>query len=157
MFKKFNGEKISSISKYVKKYVATHKNIDVIVATDSQTRGYSTVFATIIAMYDRGTDGHGHGAHCIVRRWRVTPKYSKEMKDVRLLKEVEESVNVAKELRDGGAHVTYVDIDINPKKGAGSNPVFNSAVSMVNWEGFECRWKTLAPLATTLADHVVKH
>jgi predicted RNase H-related nuclease YkuK (DUF458 family) len=157
MFKKFNGEKIPSISKYVKKYVATHKNIDVIVATDSQTRGYSTVFATIIAMYDRGTDGHGHGAHCIVNRWKVTPKYPKEMKDTRLLDEVKESIKVAKELKNGGVHVTYVDIDINPKKNAGSNSVFSSAVSMVNWDGFECRWKNLAPLATTLADHVVKH
>ena len=71
--------------------------------------------------------------------------------------EVEESVNVAKDLSDGGVNVTYVDIDISPKKNAESNKVFNSAVATVEWYGFVCRWKTLAPLATTLADHVVKH
>lgn len=157
MFRKFNGQKIPSVSKYVKHYVETHKNIDVIVATDSQTRGLNTVFATVIAMYDRGTDGHGHGAHCIVNRWKVNPKYQKEQKNERLLKEVEESVNVAKDLREGGVNVTYVDIDISPKKNAESNKVFNSAVATVEWYGFACRWKTLAPLATTLADHVVKH
>jgi predicted RNase H-related nuclease YkuK (DUF458 family) len=155
MFKKFNGENIEDVAKYVKNYVENHKNIDVIVATDSQSYGDKTKFSTVIVMYDKGTDGHGHGGHCIAKRW-YTERYPKYMRDSRLLCEVEESIKVAKCLRDGKVKVAYVDIDINPSKKAGSNSVFASACAMVSEAKFECRWKTVAPLATATADHIVK-
>ena len=155
MFKKFNGNVIEDYAGYVRDYVNEHNNIDVIVATDSQSEGDRTKFSTVIVMYDKGTDGHGHGGHCIARRW-YTPRYPQKMRRERLLKEVEESVKVAVHLKDNGVHVAYVDIDVSPKKKEGSNEVFNEAVAMVEWENFNCRWKTVAPLATATADHIVK-
>ena len=159
-FRKFTGENLPNVEEYVKQYCKEHTNIEIMVGTDSQNRGSKTVFSTIIAMYDCGDGEHGHGAHCVFRRWS-TPRYTKERNSERLLKEVEESINVAVALRDAGVRVKYVDIDVNPKKGTGkhrnlSNDIYNSATSWVTSCGFECRWKTLGPLVTILADWVVK-
>lgn len=158
-FKKFSGEKLPNVEDYVKNWYMTHPNIDVMIGTDSQSKGTKTKFSTIIAMYDRGDGEHGHGAHCIFRSWNV-PRYRREQRAERLLKEVEESINVAKALRDSGVPIKYVDIDINPSPGKygqnKSNEVFTAAKGWVEGEGFECRYKTLGYLITSLADWVVK-
>jgi len=158
-FKKFTGEKLPNWEDYVRQYCKEHGNIEVMVGTDSQSRGAKTVFSTIIAMYDKGDGEHGHGAHCVFRRW-ATPRYRKEQRAERLLKEVEESINVAKTLNDAGVKVRFVDIDINPNAGERnqnkSNEVYQAARGWVEGEGFECRYKTLGPLITTLADWLVK-
>ena len=158
-FKKFTGGTIPNVEDYVKEYFKAHKNIDVMVGTDSQSKGTKTCFSTIIAMYDRGSGEGGHGAHCIFRRWNV-PRYRREQRAARLLKEVEESINVAKALRASGVPIKYVDIDINPNPGKygqnKSNEVFSAAKGWVEGEGFECRYKTLGYLITSLADWVVK-
>jgi len=158
-FKKFTGEKLPNVEEYVRDYYKSHSNIEVMVGTDSQSKGARTCFSTIIAMYDCGDGEHGHGAHCIFRRWNV-PRYRREQRAERLLKEVEESINVAKSLRESGVPIKYVDIDINPNPGTRqqnkSNEVYTAAKGWVEGEGFECRYKTLGPLITTLADWVVK-
>ena len=126
-FKKFTGEKLPNVEEYVRDYYKSHRNIDIMVGTDSQSKGSKTCFSTIIAMYD---------------------------------KEVEESINVAKSLREYGVPIAYVDIDINPNPGSRgqnkSNEVFTAAKGWVEGEGFECRYKTLGYLITSLADWVVK-
>lgn len=159
-FKKYSGEKISNVIEYVKDYYDTHQNIDVMIATDSQSKGARTYFCTVVALYDRGDGEHGHGAHCITKKWKV-PRYKREQRAERLLKEVEESLIIAKALRDSGVPVAFVDIDINPKPGAKgqnkSNEVFDAARGWVEGEGFVCRWKTLGALFTTYADWIVKH
>lgn len=159
-FRKYSGEKIKNVVKYVKDYYNTHDNIDVMIATDSQCNGAYTYFCTVIAMYDRGDGEHGHGAHCITKKWKV-PRYRREQRTERLLKEVEESINIANALRENGVKIKYVDIDINPnpgdKKRNKSNEVFDAAKGWVEGEGFECRWKTLGALFTSYADWVVKH
>ena len=155
MWRKFNGEKIDSIAEYVRDYVRERKNIEVMIATDSQNRGSRTVFASVIALYDCGEDGHGHGAHCLCEKWSE-PRYTKSRKVERLLKEVEKSIAVAKELSRWNVKIKFIDIDINPKKGTGSNDVFQTAYGWVTGEHFECRYKTLGPLVTTMADWVVK-
>ena len=159
-FRKFNGEKLPDVEEYVKNYYKTHKNIDVIVGTDSQSKNDKTSFSTIIAMYDHGDGEHGHGAHCVFRRWNV-PRYKREQRAERLLKEVEESINVAKSLRDSGIPIAYIDIDVNPRPGDKaqnkSYEIYTAAKGWVEGEGFECRYKTIAPLITALADWVVKH
>lgn len=154
-FKKSTGEKIPNIEEYVKNYLKTHSNIDVLIGTDSQTKGAKTVFSTVIALYDHGDGIHGHGGHCIFNRWSV-PKYKKEQRFERLLKETEYSINTAKKLRDAGIKVEFIDIDINPDPKYKSNEAFDASYGWVTGEGFECRWKTLGPLITSFADWIVK-
>lgn len=154
-FRKTSGEKVTNLVDYVKEYVSTHQNIDVMVGTDSQTKGSKTYFSTVVALYDHGDGEHGHGAHCIFKRWSV-PKYKKEQRFDRLLKETEESINIAKKLKDNGIKIEFVDIDINPDPKYKSNEAFDASKGWIEAEGFECRWKTLGPLITSFADWLVK-
>ena len=154
-FRKTSGEKVTNLADYVKEYISSHPNIDVMVGTDSQTKGSKTYFSTVVALYDHGDGVHGHGAHCIFKRWSV-PKYKKEQRFERLLKETEDSINTAKKLRDSGIKIEFVDIDINPDPKYKSNEAFDASYGWVTGEGFECRWKTLGPLITSFADWLVK-
>ena len=154
-FKKSSGENIPDIVEYVKDYVKTHTNIDIIVGTDSQVNGSRTVFSTVIAMYDYGDGEHGHGAHCISKRW-YTPKYPKNQRINRLLKEVEESINIAKVLRDHEVKVKYIDIDISPNPKHKSSEAYPAASGWVTGEGFAFRDKSHGPCVTRYADWQVK-
>ena len=150
-FKKFTGEKLENVGEYVKNYIKEHlaDNIEIMVGTDSQNKGRNTVYSTVIALYTPG-----HGGHCIFKRWK-TPK--ERIRQVRLLKEVEESINVANELVAAGCQKPkYIDIDINPNPKYKSNEVFQTAKGWVESMGYEVRFKTLAPIATSVAVWLVK-
>ena len=150
-FRRFDGQKVD-LTTYVDNYCHTHKNIQVMVSTDSQCDRGMTCFATIVALYDSGDGEHGHGAHVIFRRWK-TKRYKKSEIFDRMMAETMASIDVAKLMRDSGIFVKYVDIDISPDDEAGSNIAFSAAKGWVESEGFECRWKTLAPLSTSIADY----
>lgn len=149
MFRKFNREKIESFVDYVKEYVATHYGIEVIVGSDSQNRGQYTVYSTVVAMYTPG-----HGGHCIYERWREPRE---RIRQNRLLKEVERSIKAANTLREAGIKVNRIDLDINENKKYKSSEVFSTAKGWVEGSGYECSYKTLGPLVTTMADYIVKH
>lgn len=150
-FKKFTGEKLDNVPEYVKNYVEEHKldNVEIMIGTDSQNKGSRTIYSTVIVMYTPG-----HGGHCIFRRWK-TPK--EKVRQVRLLKEVEESLNIANELVENGCpRPKYIDIDINPNPKYKSNEVFQTAKGWIESMGYEVRFKTLAPLVTSVADWLVR-
>ena len=153
-FKRFDGQKVDLVP-YVEGYCNTHDNIYIMVSTDSQCSGNKTYFATVVAMYDEGDGNHGHGAHVIYRRWN-TKRYKKGEIFDRMMAETTASLEVARFMRDSGIRVGCVDIDINPNENAGSNTAFDAARGWIESEGFECRWKTLCPLSTTMADHVAR-
>ena len=149
MFKKFDGKKIESVTNYVKDYIKANPNTEILIGSDSQNRGDFTNFSTVIAMYEPG-----HGAHCIYERWK-TPR--ERIRQTRLLKEVEASINTADMLKQNGIKIKYIDIDINCNARFKSSEVFSTAKGWVEGSGYECRWKTLGPLITTMADYLVKH
>jgi len=150
-FKKFTGEKVVDVADYIKTYCAEHKEfpIEIMVGTDSQNKSKVTTYSTVIVLYTPG-----HGGHCIFKRWN-TPKET--VRQVRLLKEVEESINIADSLVAAGCpKPTYIDIDINPNPKFKSNEVFAAAKGWVEGAGYEVRFKTLCPLVTSCADWLVK-
>jgi predicted RNase H-related nuclease YkuK (DUF458 family) len=147
-FKKFGGEKIVDVLKYVKDYITKFPETEVMVGTDSQNHGSTTTYCTIIAMYRPGK-----GGHCIYRKWK-TAKVS--VRSVRLLAEVWASIEISNLLRDSGVTIKYIDIDINPNPKFKSYEVYSSAKGMVEGLGYECRCKTFIPLVTSMADWVVK-
>jgi len=148
-FKKFSGEKLSNISDYINEYIKNNNEIEIIIGTDSQNKGRNTTYSTVVVLYTPG-----HGGHCIFRRWK-TPKET--VRQVRLLKEVEESINLANELVENGCpKPKYIDLDINPNPKFKSNEVYQAAKGWVESMGYEVRFKTLAPLVTTVADWLVK-
>ena len=159
-FKKFTGEKIEDVVEYAKDWINSHENIEILIGTDSQSRGERTYFSTVIAFYNKGSDGHGHGGHCIYRRW-FTKRYNVDQKIERLFKEVVESVELALYFKENGIDVDFIDLDVNPKAGEKqrnkSNATYLSSTGYVTGYGFKCRYKTLGPLVTTMADYIVKH
>ena len=52
--------------------------------------------------------------------------------------------------------IEVIDIDLNPDPRFKSNEVFRQAVGLVEGMGYEVRYKTLGPIATYAADHLVK-
>lgn len=150
-FKKFSGEKLENVSKYVNAYIKEHKldNIEIIIGTDSQNRGSNTVYSTVIVL-----SIPGHGGHCIFKRWKTKKE---RVRQVRLLKEVEESINTANELiKSGCPKPKYIDIDVNPNPKYKSNEVYATAKGWVESMGFDVRFKTLGAMATCAADWLVK-
>jgi predicted RNase H-related nuclease YkuK (DUF458 family) len=150
-FKKFSGIEINTID-YIKDYINKNndKNIEIIIGSDSQNKNNKTVYSTVIVLYTPG-----HGGHCIFKRWK-TPK--EKVKNVRLLKEVEESINIANVLVENGLpKPKYIDLDINPNPKYKSNEVYQTAKGWVESLGYEVRFKTIAPLVTTAADWIVRH
>lgn len=153
-FKRFDGKRVDLVS-YVNEYCQEHDNIYIMVATDSQCKGGKTYFGTVVALYDEGDGEHGHGAHVIYRKWN-TRKYKKSEIFDRMMAETTASIEVARCMRDSGISIGCVDIDISPNEENGSNPAFDAAKGWVESEGFECHWKTLCPMSTTMADEVAR-
>jgi len=149
-FKKFTGEKLENLTDYIKNYIQeSGGNIEIIIGTDSQNKGRYTTYSTVIVLYTPG-----HGGHCIFRRWKTQKE---TIRQVRLLKEVEESINIANELVENGCpRPKYIDLDINPNPKYKSNEVYTTAKGWVESMGYDVRFKTLAPLVTTVADWIVK-
>ena len=152
-FKKFTGEKLPNVEEYVKNYCQSHDNIDVRIGTDSQNKGGRTTYCTIIAMYDHGDGEHGHGAHCVFKRWTTTRERDR---NTRLLNEVGASIEVAENLKAVGVKTAEIDIDINPSPKFKSNEVYSAAKGWCEGLGYHTEFKRLGPLVTTLADWVVK-
>ena len=73
-----------------------------------------------------------------------------------MLKEVEESINLANELKEAELKIKYIDLDINPNPKFKSYEVFQTAKGWVESMGFDVRFKTIAPLVTSVADWIVK-
>lgn len=154
-FRKFNGEVLENVEEYVKNYCLEHKNnIDIIVATDSQNKGSKTTYSTVIGMYDRGDGEHGHGAHCIFRRWKTDRE---RVRNTRLLNEVGASIEIAQKLVSAGCpKPKFIDIDINPNPKFKSNEVYSAAKGWAEGLGYEVRFKHLGPMFTYVADWLVK-
>lgn len=158
VFKKFNGEKIINFEQYVKAYIENNPGMEILVGTDSQNKGSMTNYSTVIAMYFKDETGQGHGAHCIFRKWKLSREKSGAKFSIeRITNEVIASIQIADLLRTAGIKNICIDIDVNPCEDFESNKIFSSMKGMVIGSGFECRWKTLGPLVTTMADYIVKH
>ena len=124
-FYKFNRTKVDLVE-YVNDYLEQHdeNTIEIMVGTDSQTRGRETIFCTVVAMYKPG-----HGAHCIFRKWK-TPRFRKEEIDRRLMKEVEASIDVAEEIKyHCWENPKYIDVLIVCTSGIGTSELLKSKIS----------------------------
>jgi len=78
-------------------------------------------------------------------------------RSVRLLNEVWYAIETAEFLKEAGIpKPKWIDIDLNPDPRFKSNEVFRQAVGLVEGMGYEVRYKTLGPIATYAADHLVK-
>lgn len=143
------GKKIPNIVEYIKEYMSTREDVEILVGSDSQCYGHKkTVYGVVIALYVKGK-----GAHVLCSR--ETLKMERET-SVRLLSEVWRSVELANYLQENNLHVRWIDIDISPDPKYKSNKVLREAIGMVEGYGYEVRYKHFGALMTYAANHLVR-
>lgn len=148
-FKRMDSKEQFELVDYVRDYLEQHKDVELLIGCDSQNYADSTIYAVVVALYHTGK-----GAHLIFNRWRTQKE---QVRNVRLLNEVWYAVEAAEELKNSGLpKVTWIDIDLNPDPRYKSNEVFRQAVGLVEGMGYKVRYKTLGPIVTYCADHIVK-
>jgi predicted RNase H-related nuclease YkuK (DUF458 family) len=146
--KLYTAEEVELIS-YIKEYMITNTDAEILIGCDSQNSGNKTIYAIVVALYRKGK-----GAHVLYRRWNTERE---RIRSVRLLQEVWFAIETAEELREAGIpKPKWIDIDLNPDPRFKSNEVFRQAVGMVEGMGYQVRYKSLGPIATYAADHLVK-
>lgn len=134
---------------FIKNYLNEKPDTKLYIGTDSQNRNKHTDYAFVIVLHYQNK-----GAKVIYSKLTLD-----RIKDsgTRLLKEVEYSLQIASELRDGGLDIPItIDIDFNPDERWLSNKFLTSAIGWVKGMGFECRAKPDAFCASYCADHLVK-
>jgi predicted RNase H-related nuclease YkuK (DUF458 family) len=162
-----DGTKISNVSKYIKEYLKKYENeyyIEVVVGTDSQNKKRHTEIASVIFLHKTSYDsGIGKGGHVLYRKKSIPRPYAKteverrEYRKLRLLKEAEESLEIANILRENHINVDFIDLDLNPSDEFKSNEVLQEAMGWVKGSGFTPRYKPNAPAASYASDHLIKH
>jgi predicted RNase H-related nuclease YkuK (DUF458 family) len=144
----FDGTDVN-LTDYIRDYVETHNDVDILIGCDSQNYVDKTTYAIVVALYHRGK-----GAHVLYKRWKTQREH---VRATRLLNEVWYAVETAETIKNAGLpKVKWIDIDLNPDPRYKSNEVFRQAVGMVEGMGYQVRYKTLGPIATYAADHLVK-
>lgn len=165
-FRKFNGETVPDIAKYVRDYFANTDGgeYEIYVGCDSlPPKKKLTTFVTVVCIRRIGK-----GCHMLYRKDRSHSISTKGAIFDRLWKEVEMSVGVATYLRDKGildysdrlnrVKSLHIDIhlDINPDPAQKSNVAYDSAVGYVTSLGFDWAAKPDAWAATYAADCVAR-
>ncbi len=144
----YDGKKVDLIE-YVGEYLKEKPNAEILIGCDSQNFSDKTIYAIVVALYDVGK-----GAHVLYKKWKTEREWTR---NIRLLNEVWYAVEVAEAMKEAGLpKVKWIDIDINPDPRYKSNEVLRQAVGMVEGMGYKVRYKTLGPIATYCADHLVK-
>ena len=148
-FRTLYGTKIPNIVEYIKEYMSTKEDVEILIGSDSQCYGHKkTVYGVVVALYVKGK-----GAHVLCSR--ETLKMERET-SVRLLTEVWRSVELANFLQENGLKVKWIDIDISPDPKYKSNKVLREAIGMVEGYGYEVRYKHFGALMTYAANHLVR-
>ncbi len=144
----YDGEKINLVT-YVKDWLEVKPNAEILIGCDSQNTADKTVYAIVVALYDTGK-----GAHVLYNKWKADKEWSRS---TRLLNEVWFAIELAEKMKEAGLpKAKWIDIDINPDPKYKSNEVFRQAVGLVEGMGYKVRYKTLGPIATYCADHLVR-
>lgn len=149
-FMTLHGVKIGNLVEYIKDYVSTNENVEILVGSDSQSYGNTkTVYGVVVALYTPGK-----GAHVLCSRESVPMERNTP---ARLLTEVWKSIEVAEYMKDNGLpKPKYIDIDLNPDPKYKSNQVLRQAVGLVEGMGYQVRYKHLGAMMTYAANHLVR-
>jgi predicted RNase H-related nuclease YkuK (DUF458 family) len=149
-FKTLYGTMIPNLIEYVREYVSSRENVEILIGSDSQCYGNKkTVYGVVIALYTPG-----RGAHVLCTRETLPMEYNTP---TRLLNEVWKSIELAEWLKENGLpKVKWIDIDLNPDPKYKSNTVFRQAVGLVEGMGYQVRYKHMGALTTYSANYLVR-
>lgn len=149
-FMTLHGVEIENLVEYIKDYVSTRENVEILVGSDSQCyRNTKTVYGAVIALYTPGK-----GAHVLCSRESMPMERNTA---VRLMTEVWKSIEIAEYLRENGLpKPKWIDIDLNPDPKYKSNSVLRQAVGLVEGMGYFVRYKSMGAIVTYAANHLVR-
>ena len=149
-FRTLYGNPIDDLVLYIKDYLSTRNNVEILIGCDSQCyRNTKTVYGTVIALYTPGK-----GAHVLCTKESVDIERTTS---VRLLNEVWKSVELAEYLKNSGLpKPSYIDIDLNPDPKYKSNSVLRQAVGLITGMGYKVRYKQLGALVQYAANHLAR-
>jgi len=149
-FQTLHGVKIENLIEYIKEYISTKDEIEILVGSDSQSyRNTKTIYGVVIALYTKGKGSH-------VLCYREVLPVEKNI-SVRLMTEVWKSIEIAEYLRENGLpKPKWIDIDLNPDPKYKSNSVLRQAVGLVEGMGYQVRYKHLGAMTTYAANHLVR-
>lgn len=122
------------------------REISLYIGCDSQNIGSSTVYALVVVMHF-GNNG-GHVLYSKMKFERIRDSF------VRLWKEVEMSLEVARYLEAEGIKAKYIDIDLNPDPKYRSNAVLRAALGLIESYGYTARCKPESIAASCCADRI---
>jgi len=140
---------------YTIEYIQKYPNVNVYVGTDSDDNRDATVHATTICF-----EHPGKGVHVIFKRVHLK-RFKLEELNLKLMKEVELSLEIANQLRDAFAENDIykditVDCDVNPDNLHNSNCAYNASTGWVIGSGYKVRTKPEAWAASRAADLLCK-
>jgi predicted RNase H-related nuclease YkuK (DUF458 family) len=149
-FQTLYGTPIENIVEYIKEYLSTRENVEILIGADSQNiKNRKTIFGTVVALYTKGK-----GAHVLCSRESLPVMKNTSS---RLMLEVWKSVELAEYLRENGLpRPSWIDLDLNPDPKFKSNQVLRQAVGLVEGMGYKVRYKQLGALTTYAANHLVR-
>ena len=149
-FKTLYGVQIPDLVEYIREYISTRENVEILIGSDSQCYGNKkTIYGVVIALYTKGK-----GAHVLCSRETVPMERNTS---TRLLSEVWKSIEVAEFLKENGLpKPTWIDIDLNPDVRYKSNKVLREAIGLVEGMGYKVRYKHFGALITYAANHLVR-
>ena len=149
-YRKLYGKDEIDLVPYIKDYLEAFPNVEILIGSDSQCYGNKkTIYGVVIALHEKGKGAHVLCTREVEPMERNTPN--------RLLAEVWKSIELAEYLKNNNLpKPQWIDIDLNPDPKYKSNSVLRQAVGLVEGMGYEVRYKTLGPIATYAADHLVK-
>jgi predicted RNase H-related nuclease YkuK (DUF458 family) len=149
-FKTLYGTPITDVVDYIREYISTREDVEILIGSDSQCySNRKTVYGIVVALYTKGK-----GAHVLCTRETVPMEHNTQS---RLLSEVWKSIEIAEFLKENGLpKPTWIDIDLNPDPKYKSNSVLRQAVGMVEGMGYKVRYKQLGALMTYAANHLVR-
>ena len=107
-FKTLHGTPIPDVIEYIREYISTRENVEILIGSDSQSySNRKTIYGVVVALYTKGK-----GAHVLCTRETLPMEYNTPS---RLLGEVWKSLEVAEFLKENGLpKPTWIDIDLNP-------------------------------------------
>lgn len=149
-FRTLYGKPIPNLIEYIKNYISSRENIEILIGSDSQCYSNNkTVYGVVVALYTPGK-----GAHVLCTREIGPMEYNTPS---RLLSEVWKSIELAEFLKENGVQKPkWIDIDLNPDPRYQSNSVLRQAVGLVEGMGYKVRYKHLGALSTYAANHLVR-
>lgn len=134
---------------YLETWLSENPDHLIYIGCDSHNDTSKTNFATVIVLHHTSKGGH------VLYNKEILPRVSSAYE--RLWKEVEFSVNTAKQLIEWGIQSPeYIDLDLNPDPRHQSNHLLRAAVGLIESEGMKARYKTLSPWSISIADVICK-